>query len=515
MAVVMFLAACTSSSGLLLKESTLKQMELESFEGKSTLAVDIDTTSMNQSFEVEMDTKQVDLLNSVVDFQVGTDLLALLGLHVEPTNDGSVTLSMISKDGESIITSSEDDIGIQLSDISAEEEFGIGNEEEYVEFLTSFQDILHQLMEDYLENYDFSLNHIESHGEVLIDLPNGESMNTEHIEVELSGAEILDMLHYSLSHFLENEELQEQFFKEFSNLQLLMLDFVNMNEEISEEEIQEELQMIETELTSAIEELVITLEEFQSEHVAENEDMLNDFASVSLDTYIGVDDTETYQMEYATEFTFTEELADLILEDTNEPLPFSIGDSITLSSKDQIWNHNQDVGPIEVPDELITPDMLMELESVEDFKEIAGEDALFSQIAEQLAPLFEAGEFGFIELKVNENKAETIEGEVDTHLYIDDGQLMAPLALVSEQLGADVQWLEETRQIIVDNHNNVLEIDVQSRSDNTVKLNGEVSHDIHVEVIDGTSYVNVRNYAESMGWTVMWMDETHSAVVLP
>src|SRR5690625_4542345 len=114
-AIMMVVSACSTSAGLLLKEAAIKQIELESFEGKSSLSVSIDTTSMENTFKIGMDTKQVDLLNSAVDFHIGSDLLALAGVELGSDVGDQVTLSIISKDGDSIISTPKDDIGIELS----------------------------------------------------------------------------------------------------------------------------------------------------------------------------------------------------------------------------------------------------------------------------------------------------------------------------------------------------------------------------------------------------------------
>ena len=260
----------------------------------------------------------------------------------------------------------------------------------------------------------------------------------------------------------------------------------------------------------SMEEFVSVLEEAKTNYLSDYEDIFNDFTKLSANTYIGVNDKETYQVEYELEFTYTDEIAALEIEELNNL--FAPGDSIKISSKDQIWNHNKTTGPIDVPNQLVLLDELMELESIEDFKAIAGEDSLLALLVEQLAPLFQIGEFSFVEFHVDDNKAFTMEEEFDVKLYIKNGQLMVPLALVGEQMGAEVTWIEETRQIIVEGYGHLLDVNVAA---NSVTFDGESRSDIVVDVINGTSYINVRPFAESMGWTVLWIEEIRSAVVLP
>ncbi|MGO4888763.1 copper amine oxidase N-terminal domain-containing protein [Anaerobacillus sp. MEB173] len=506
-ALAMVITACTSPAGLLLKEATMKQLELDSFEAKSTISVDIDTAEMEDSFVLEAYTKQVDMLNSVVDFYVEGDLLSLAGLEVQPNEDGKVSLQIISKDGNSILASKEDDIGLQLADLSMmEEELGEG---EFEQFIVTIQDAVREFVKAYVDDYGYTLNDIVNHGQVTIQLPNGQSVNTNHIEVSLSVVEVIEMLQYSLNHFIENDELQETFYSTFLGLPLMMGDTASEDAQLSEEELQEMLESIQAEGNAALKGFVDSLEEMKQEFLLENEELLNDLVTISYHTYIGVNDKQTYQTELSLQINYTEELADQEIEEL-QSLPFAPGDSIKLTSKDQYWNHNKQLDPITVPSQLVTMEELME--NIDEFKAMAGENSLLAQIAELLTS---AGNFGFIELKINENKAETMTGEVDAHLYIKNGQTMAPLALVSESIGADVVWLADTRQIIVAGNGHFLEVQLSGLNKHTVTFDGEVRSDIFVEVINGTSYVNVRAYAEAMGWTLLWIPETKSVVILP
>src|SRR5690606_12334835 len=108
----------------------------------------------------------------------------------------------------------------------------------------------------------------------------------------------------------------------------------------------------------------------------------------------------------------------------------------------QIWNHNKALEPIAVPKKLVSMEEIMAMESVDEFKQVAGENSLLAQIAEHVMGFMGnvASDFGFVELKVNENKATTMAGEQDVYLYIKEGQLMAPLALIGEAMGAEVDW---------------------------------------------------------------------------
>ncbi|HHY73607.1 MAG TPA: hypothetical protein GX497_10375 [Bacillus bacterium] len=379
------LTACTTSSGTLLKEATAKQLELKSFESSSTFFVDIDTAFLKKRLELDMDTKQIDTFNSKVDFHVGANLLALAGLKVQPNKDGIVTFSLISKNGESILGTSQDEIGIQLSNNTAmlEDAFGEGKGEDFNVLVLTMQDAMRELMKEYIKDYGytFNSNQIKNNGDVTIVLPNGKRIETEHVEIEMTALDAVEMLQYSLNYFLENKEFQDYFYDSISELPTMVSAFAPAKE-IDSTEIQAGLDKMKVELNSAIKDLISKLENVKTTYLLEYKEELNEFAKINLGMYIGKEDKETYQTTFALQLNYTKAVADLDLEGL-KGLPLVPGDSITISSVDQYWNHNKKLEPIKVPSRLVSMEELSQMEDVgEELKEIAGEDSLIAQMAE-------------------------------------------------------------------------------------------------------------------------------------
>jgi len=511
--MMMIVSACTSSSGLLLKEATLKQLDFNSFEASSTMTVDIDSAEFKDVFKIEMDTKQIDYLNSSSDIRIGSDLLALMGVDVKPGQE-NVTISLISHNGDTILTTSEDKKGLLLSDTSAllAEELGEGKQEEFQQVFLSVKDIFTDLIKDYIDDYSYSLNQIESHGNVNITLPNGKTVTTEHIEVQLSVLDLIDMLQYSLTYFLDNNEMQDSFYEAIAGLPELVMPLVEVDEEIDTDEVKASLSNeIRPEVNAAIKDFISQLDEWKETPLLKNEKVANEFARLSLHYYINPKDKQTYQSEFDLTLKYTEDLAQLELEGMKEA-PFVPGNSITISTKDQYWNHNGKIDPIQVPGQLISMDELAEMEGVEDLKAALGESSLLARLAE---PFIGMAVFdnGFVELKVDENKAETMDGEFDLDMYISNGQTMTSIMAISERIGAEVSWNPDTKQIILEANDHLLIVTVKEPKNNVVTVDGEVHSDLFVDVVNGTSYVNIKEFAEALDWEVMWVEETRSILL--
>ncbi|RKD25874.1 hypothetical protein BEP19_02780 [Ammoniphilus oxalaticus] len=516
LAMMLVVSACSSSSGLLLKEATLKQLDLESFQASSTITVDIDSALFKNAFKVEMDTKQVDYWNTSSDIKLDASLLALAGVDVAPGQE-TVTLSLLTHNGDTIVTSSQDQKGIVLSSTSEllADEFGEGKEEQFQELFLSVKDIFTDLIKDYIEDYSYSFDQIESHGNVNITLPNSKTVTTEHIEVQLSVVDLIDMLQYSLTYFLDNKEMQDSFYEAIAALPELVMPLVEgTDEEINPAELKDALiNEARPEINAGIKEFIAQLEEFKTTPLLANEEVANNFARLSLHSYVDPKDKETYQTEFELTLKYTDELAQLDLEGM-KGAPFLPGDSITISAKDQYWNHNGKIDPIKVPNQLVSMEELVELESVEDAKAVLGENSLLARLAE---PFINMGalDFGYIELKVDENKAETMDGEFDLSMYINNGQTMAPIAAIGERLGADVTWDPNTKQITVAANDHLVQVTVEQVKNNAVTVDGAVRSDLFVDVENGTSYVNIRAFAEALDWEVLWVEETRSILLFP
>lgn len=83
-----------------------------------------------------------------------------------------------------------------------------------------------------------------------------------------------------------------------------------------------------------------------------------------------------------------------------------------------------------------------------------------------------------------------------------DGRVLVPLRAIVENLGATVDWEEQTGTIRIKHLNTVLTLTVGSQS---ATVNGaELTMDVPAQVVDGRTLVPVRFISESLSKTVEW-----------
>lgn len=118
-----------------------------------------------------------------------------------------------------------------------------------------------------------------------------------------------------------------------------------------------------------------------------------------------------------------------------------------------------------------------------------------------------------IKLQIGNNQAQ-VDGvaiTLETAPFIHEGRTMVPVRFVSEQLGADVDWLPDTRQVqIVDGPKKiVLTID----STNAVVDGRQETLDVPAMITGGRTFVPLRFVSETLGAAVDWDGPTQTITI--
>lgn len=112
----------------------------------------------------------------------------------------------------------------------------------------------------------------------------------------------------------------------------------------------------------------------------------------------------------------------------------------------------------------------------------------------------------YITVKVNNNCI-----LLDALPYEKDNRIFVPVRFVSEALGAELEWIQEEKKVIIRNENNIIEL-WQESSD--LVVNGEKSlMDTNVEILNDRTMIPVRYAAENLGCTVEWDESTYSVLI--
>lgn len=94
---------------------------------------------------------------------------------------------------------------------------------------------------------------------------------------------------------------------------------------------------------------------------------------------------------------------------------------------------------------------------------------------------------------------------------IEQGRTLVPVRAVSETLGATVEWVEETKSIIISKDNNVIVMQLDNK---TAYVNEkECELEVAPTTIKGRTIVPIRFIAEALNLTVEWDDDSQTVIV--
>ena len=111
-----------------------------------------------------------------------------------------------------------------------------------------------------------------------------------------------------------------------------------------------------------------------------------------------------------------------------------------------------------------------------------------------------------IGIELNGNKITT-----DASPYIENDRTMVPIRVISESLGAEVEWDQETLTAAISKDGQTVNITIGS---DTAEVNGESQAlDAPAALLMSRTYVPVRFIAESLGWDVEWNGETYTVEI--
>lgn len=115
----------------------------------------------------------------------------------------------------------------------------------------------------------------------------------------------------------------------------------------------------------------------------------------------------------------------------------------------------------------------------------------------------------YIEVKINGSLVDF----TDAKPFLDNssGRTMIPIRFVSESLGAEVKWDDNTRTITILKGNNEIKLII---GENHATVNGnELILDSEVFIKDGRTYVPLRFVSEALGANVEWDGNSQTAII--
>ena len=95
--------------------------------------------------------------------------------------------------------------------------------------------------------------------------------------------------------------------------------------------------------------------------------------------------------------------------------------------------------------------------------------------------------------------------------YTSQGRTMVPVRVITENLGAKVDWDEATQKVTITQGETVVELIIGSAE---AKINGEVKVlDVAPEVVNYRTFIPMRFVGEAFGYTLQWVPGTQNVIV--
>lgn len=85
------------------------------------------------------------------------------------------------------------------------------------------------------------------------------------------------------------------------------------------------------------------------------------------------------------------------------------------------------------------------------------------------------------------------------------------LRVISESLGAKVDWNGDTREVTIDKDGSVIKLTIDS---DKAEVNGEAqSLDAPAVIKESRTFVPIRFISENLGWKVDWDGESYTVII--
>ena len=99
----------------------------------------------------------------------------------------------------------------------------------------------------------------------------------------------------------------------------------------------------------------------------------------------------------------------------------------------------------------------------------------------------------------------------ETAPVIEEGRILVPMRFLFEQMGADVEWNQETQTATATMNNTAVAFSI---NDTSAEVNGAAATmDVPARLINDKTMVPLRFLSENMGYTVTWDEATRTAVI--
>lgn len=376
-------------------------------------------------------------------------------------------------------TADEKYLMVDLKEVASynDGEEGVAEYEKGKQMQKRINDLTLKMLPDYLDKYDFDLKKVSNLGYKTVNTPEG-SFYAKQIKVELTEEDIKNLLVYTLDN-LANSPVAKKY---ILSLHAIMKEYDQQEfESMSDIEMYEEFKAGMLAAKAALEEA--SIEELKKELGLEFD--LSYIYSIDQNGYI-----RQNQMVLKTTIT-----------DPTNPTEVV---TVELTGEDTYWNYNKP-NDIAVPSEDKTINILSILEDEELINQWDESSLMYLLVSSIMDVVHESK---MVLLTLNEKTAyvngEIIEMEAAP--FVKNGRTMVPVRVVAEGLGAELNWNQKTKEITFKQKKQTVVMtigsDIAYINGKAVKL------DQKAEIVKGRTTVPLRFVTEGLGANVEWVPET-------
>ncbi|MGC5328673.1 copper amine oxidase N-terminal domain-containing protein [Brevibacillus sp. SYSU BS000544] len=372
--------------------------------------------------------------------------------------------------------------------------------EKMKEFQKKLNDLTISFMKKYIAKYGYKLSNAKNLGTTTVELPNGEKVSATHITMTLDAKEILTMLLFTAKDATMNKDVRT-----FAVDVLMLTNEFYSSIAKDEEEMSffppiKERKDAEALVDKGIEGLKAEIDKF--EKTSSIDKVLEDakkegFESftMKLDTYI-TSDKLPVRSTSSMQLSFKD-----MGSDTQEPLTFG------LEADQYSWNWGKATAFT-----LPTPDQAISVLQIEENPKLIKEfnqDGFFYRILKEAFVRNETGTIVF-DLKTNTTELnwETVK---DVRPAMANGTAIAPFRFLGETLGGTITYDAKTKMSVLTTAKD--KIMVKANSNIAIVNGKEMKLPVAASNVNGTLYVPLVFVSEQLGADVTWLEDEKQAII--
>lgn len=356
----------------------------------------------------------------------------------------------------------------------------------------------------------FFVTHMPNPSKISVDnateTVNGESLALKKIHAEVNGSELPQLVKGFLTGILEDEAGLKEFIGQLYDLYVPIIKAAIKEESAQDDPMANEFMPFLENKTLAVEFVHTFLKENLTTLLASYDESLKDLLANGGKEFLNENQTLKTDIYVDQDMMIRKQSMELSLL-----LPNSATTGIKnvkITSDQELWNINKPV----TADKIDTSGGVVELSDDTSGLNPSRLVAALDKNSQLYKLLKEDLNITKKEIRMSMNDA-AADPALTTKPYNNEGTVMVPVRFVSEQLDADVKWNAELRQVTITDplSGNVVVLTIDSKQATVNGIAKTLEKE--AVLVEGTTFIPVRFVSESLGADVKWEQDTQTVII--